>query len=247
MKYALLLDTETTGLDPATSGVIEVAVCLYDLHLGCPIRSFASLIRAEEKNDAEHINRIPQAAIDAAPRPLGVWNEVAMMASEVDVIAAHRAEFDKSHVALAINRIAYAGMPETLLSFSSKPWVCTKVDFDWPGGHRGDHLTHLALAYGLGVASAHRALADVDAMVRIFNAVHQMHELAPERYRSLPELFERAARPKKRFVAMVSFEMRQTAKDAGFLWEPARKEWYRMMPPEDTEQLPFRVVQRDVP
>src|SRR5579875_1545206 len=245
MRYALLLDTETTGLDPATSDVIEVAVCLYDLQIGCPIESYASLIFTEAKNEAEHVNRIPRAAIDESPRPLNVWRQVSLLASQAQVIAAHRAEFDKSHVQSSVKKIAFPGMPDHFLLLDSLPWVCTKVDFDWPGGHRGDHLTHLALAYGLGVASAHRALADVDAMVRIFNMVNQMHELAPERYKSLPDLFKRAARPKKRFVAMVSYEMRQVAKDAGFLWDDKRREWYRLMPPEDTEQLSFRVVQRD--
>lgn len=223
MRYAALLDTETQGLDPSVHAVIEVGVCLYDLELGCPIESYASLIRADG-NDAEKHNRIPSAALEYAQHPIEVWRRVSSLVSQADIIAAHRAEFDRLFV------------PESIRVL--RPWVCTKTDFDWPGVGRGDHLVHLALAYGLGVSSAHRALTDVDHMARILTRVHELGH-------SLPSLFERAARPKKRFVALVSYEMRQVAKDAGFLWDEKRREWYRAMPEQDVEALSFRVVQRD--
>lgn len=223
MKLAALLDTETQGLDPSVHAVIEVGVCLYDLELGCPLESYASLIRAES-NDAEKHNRIPAAALENANHPIAVWRNVSELAAHADCIVAHRAEFDRSFV------------PESIRIL--RPWLCSKTDFDWPGVGRGDHLVHLALAYGLGVSSAHRALTDVDHMARILTRVHELGH-------SLPELFRKAARPKKRFVALVSYEMRQVAKDAGFLWDEKRREWHRSMPEDDVEALSFRVVQRD--
>jgi DNA polymerase-3 subunit epsilon len=226
MRRALLIDTETTGLNPEVDKVIEVGACLYDLELGCPIESYAALLRYESNsNAAEHVNRIPVAALDGAREARLVWQQLEMIGIAADVVAAHRASFDQPFV-------------ESSGFIQGRTWVCTKTDFDWPGVGRGDHLVHLALAYGLGVASAHRAAADVDMMARILTRIHELGH-------SLPELFKRAARPKKRFVAMVSYEMRQTAKDAGFLWSPETKEWVRQMPSEDAEALPFRVVQRD--
>ena len=226
MRRALLLDTETTGLDPREHRVIEVAACLYDLEIGCPIESYATLLQHAGGNEAEAINRIPSVALADAPHPSVGWTRVVALAERADVVAAHRAEFDRSFVEASI------------LSPPKWRWVCTKTDFDWPGVGRGDSLVQLALAYGLGVASAHRALTDVDTMARVLSRVRELGH-------SLPDLFRRAARPKKRFVAMVSYEMRQVAKDAGFLWDGDRREWWRMMPPEDAAALTFRVAQRD--
>jgi len=228
VRRALLLDTETTGVDPLVDSVVEVAACLYDLELGCPLESYASLVRAEA-NPAERINGVPAAALAEANHPIEVWRRVVELAKGADVIAAHNAEFDRSFVRAA-----------GIESIAEKNWVCTRSDFLWEGGGEGGgrKLVEIVLAYGLGVASAHRALTDVDLMSRLLTRVK-------ERGVSLPDLFRRAARPKRRFVAQVSFEMKHLAKEAGFAWNPDRREWWRMMPPEDAEAMSFRVVQRD--
>lgn len=231
MRRALLLDTETTGVDPLVDVVVEVAACLYDLEIGCAIESYASLVRAPGGNPAERVNGVPAAALVEANHGIEVWRRVLELANRADVVAAHNAEFDRSFV-----RAAGIG------SLDQKNWVCTRADFLWDGGGEGGgrKLVEIVLAYGLGVATAHRALADVDMMARLLTRVR-------ERGVSLPELFERAARPKKRFVAQVSFEMKHLAKEAGFSWRPESREWWRMMCPDDAEALPFRVVQRDAP
>ena len=220
MKYILLIDTETTGLNPATSRCIEVACMLYDIEHACPVSSYASLIRAES-NDAEPINKIKPAVLVDAPDYFRVWRDVAAFAERAECLVAHRAEFDKQFVSLNFSEDR------------QKPWVCTKSDILWPDGRRGDDLLHLALGLGLGVASAHRAMADVDTMARILTRVAEMgHPLEP--------MFLRALRPKARFVALLPYERRQKAKDAGFLWDADKREWYRHMPLEDVAALPFR-------
>jgi DNA polymerase III subunit epsilon len=237
VRRALLIDTETTGIDPSVDQVVEVGACLYDLEIGCAIESYASLVRAGG-NPAERFNGIPAAALVGAKEPVAVWSRVSALADEVDVIVAHNASFDRSFVEAAVRGVE-EWVPSD--SLTAKPWACTRSDFLWEGGGEGGgrKLVEIALAYGLGVASAHRALTDVDTMARLFTRLH-------ERGVSLPELFERATRPKRRFVAVVSYEMRHLAKEAGFGWDGDRREWWRMMPPEDAEALPFRVVQRDV-
>jgi DNA polymerase-3 subunit epsilon len=232
MRRALLLDTETQGLDPKVDQVIEVGVCLYDLELACAIESYAALIRADT-NPSERINHIPVGALTDAAPPEEVWTRVDQLASRADVIAAHRSEFDRTFVHWAIKAIAHP-----LDALRDAKWICTKTEFDWPGVGYGKSLTELSLAYGLAVMAAHRALDDVETMARILTRVRQLGH-------SLPDLFRRATRPKKRFVAMVSYNMRHLAKEAGFVWDSDRKEWTRNMPPEDTENLSFRVVQRD--
>jgi len=224
----LLCDVETTGLEE-TDSVIEVACTLYSLEHASPIESYACILQAE-KNGAEHVNGIASDLLSKhGLEGTEVWERVHALGYEADCLVAHRAEFDKRFVDKSMYSVGLS---------IGRPWVCTKTDIKWPGERRGDHLVQLALSMGLGVASAHRAMADVDTMSRILTRAAEMGV-------DLVEMFRLALRPKKRFVAMVSFEMKDTAKQAGFLWDPDRKQWYRHMPPEDVEALSFRVVQRD--
>jgi DNA polymerase-3 subunit epsilon len=219
MKIAIL-DTETQGLDASQHKCIEVAVMLFDLAYAQPVASFASLIRSNS-NEAVHINGIPSEMLAHAHDPDIVWRNVRWLIEPAQAIVAHRAEFDQQFC------------PPL-----DRPWVCSKTDLRIPGHRMGDSLVQLALSLGLGVASAHRAMADVDTLARILTRVSEMGH-------DLEEMFVLAMRPKKRFVAVVSYEMRQAAKDAGFLWDGDRRQWWRMMPPEDAEALSFRVEQRD--
>lgn len=216
--YALIIDTETTGLDPTVHRCIEVACCLFDLRLGIPLASYASLIRSES-NEAEPINRIPVAALVDAQHAEIVWRSVGAMFAEADVIVAHRAEFDRGFVAEHLRTM--------------RPWVCSKFHLELPLGKSGDHLTHLALAHGLGVMSAHRAMADVDTLARILSRVHEMGH-------PLPALIERAMRPRVKVIALTSYDEREMTKAAGFAWEPTSKTWWKEMVAEDVAALPFR-------
>lgn len=220
MRRVLFLDTETTSLSPQDGRVVEVAVALFDLEIGCPIESYASLVQSAD-NAAEGVNGIPSAALVDAPAAIVVWRRVAEVAAKSDAIAAHNAEFDRGFVRAA-------GMS----GLADRVWIDT-MDFDWGGSRK---LVEIALNHGVGVASIHRALADVDTMVRLFQRVK-------ERGGDLVALFQRAARPKSLFYAQVSYANRQVAKDHNFSWDEAKhgKNWFRRMPPEDAAALPFPV------
>lgn len=223
MPYILLLDTETTN-KPPTGKVIEIAVCLYDISHASPVISYASLLRCDAKNEAQEINRIDQKLLPNAPDPDDVWPFVQSLAEQSIAIVAHSAHFDKQFVPESVRNVV--------------PWVCSKTDIKWPEGKMGEHLTHLALSYNLGIVSAHRAAADVDTLARIFSRVAEMgHALEP--------LIKQALRPKKRYVAVAPFNMKDTIKSHGFMWDEPHRQWWRMMPPEDIEALPFRVVENN--
>jgi len=218
----LLLDTETTGMNPEVDRCIEVACCLYDTTTASPIVSYSSLIK-HDANPAEPINRISVKSLLNAPDEWEVWPKVLNLAEKAECLVAHRASFDR----LFVNEM-----------LRDRIWICSKSDILWPdlrgGTMAGDHLVHLSLFYGLGVVSAHRALTDVDIMVRIFTRVAELGF-------DLDKMLTSAMRPKERFVALVPYEKKDTAKKLGFLWDADRREWYRHMPPEDTPKLPFQV------
>jgi DNA polymerase-3 subunit epsilon len=218
MRYIAILDVESTGLEPPpVSRTIEVAAMLFDVKHAQPVQSFASLIRGPASNEAYAINRIPPEMLLEAREPDEVWRAVRWLIDPAEVIVAHNSEFDRQFV------------PDL-----GKPWCCSENDIQWPGRARGGALSQLALSLGLGVASAHRAAVDVDTVARILTRIAEMgHDLEP--------LLVHAMRPKVRCVSLAPFEQKDVVKAAGFRWNPEQKVWWRNMPLEDAEALPFVV------
>lgn len=222
IRYVALLDTECTGLDPARDRTIEVAVMLFDLQHAQPVASFASLIKGEADNAAFPVNGIPAAMLPEAREPERVWAAVRWIIEPARVVLAHHADFDRQFT------------PDL-----GKPWVCSEEDIKWPGsqkGGRGGSLAHLALSLGLGVASAHRAMVDVDTLARILTRL-------AEKGHDLSELIRFGMRPKAMFHSLAPYEERETVKQHGFRWEPSTKTWWRRMAIDDAGALPFKVRQ----
>lgn len=222
MKTILLLDTETTGTDEHAV-CIEVAVALFSVEHAAVTRSYSSLIQ-HGTNEAEHVNRIPAGLLASAPAAPVVWTGVAKFMAQADAIVAYGAEFDR--------RFVPPVAPQDMC-----PWICAMDDLQYPRSDRRMTLTALALAHDVGVASAHRAFADVDLLARLFTRVHGMGV-------DLEAMLRRGLRPKARYVvAERGFDEARNAlvKANGFSWDPLMKQWSRSMAIEDAETLPFRV------
>jgi DNA polymerase-3 subunit epsilon len=232
MRRALILDTETTGLDESAR-VIEVAAIGFDLMLGCATSSFSTLLRSDS-NESEGVNGIPVAALVEAPEPADVWAHIARRAANSDVILAHNADFDR--------RMVQRSCPEQgpLSALLGRPWCCTMRHVDWLHGkrgmslvNRGMSLVNLVLAHGLGVATAHRAMADCEMIARLLSWTHARG--------ALDSVMARAMRQRKRYVAHVSYDDRQLAKDAGFEWEPKTKRWIGELAEDEIGSYGFEV------
>lgn len=218
----VFLDTETSGTEPGRDKVIEVAVTLFDVQRAQPIASYASLIRADS-NPAEPINGISNAMLAEAPEADVVWRCVKWLITPAQIIVAHQANFDRSFC------------PPL-----DKPFACTIADFQFPGVRSTNHLLSLALSLGVGVVNAHRAAADVDTLTRIFMRL-------AERGHDLEKLFQLALRPKLRCVSLASYDEKDLVKAHGFQWDKDHKQWWRDVPEEDIEKLPFKVRRGTLP
>lgn len=220
IRYVGLLDTETTDLEPPPVGkTIEVAVMLFDIKYAQAVASFASLIRVEGGNEAFEVNGIPPGMLPEAREADRVWSAAKWVIEPAEVILAHHAEFDRQFT------------PEL-----GRPWVCTEEDIKWPGsqkGGRGGSLAQLALRLGLGVASAHRAMVDVDTLARILTRL-------AEKGHDLDALIRYGMRPKALIHSMAPYEDRELVKRHGFRWEPSSKTWWRRMALDDAKELPFK-------
>lgn len=221
MKLVAIVDTETSGLDPKTGELLEVAVALWSFDLGL-VHAGSIPVRAEA-NAAQAVNGIPLRLVqDFGWNPDASKDWVRRMTAGADAVVAHNADFDRQW------------LPE----LAERPWICTCNDVTWPAPVQSRSLTAIALAHGVGVVDAHRALTDVMTLVRLFEAVQA-------RGHSVRELLQAGLRPKATFRALVSYDDREKAKAEGFRWDAGRKVWVRKMAIDDTNKLPFKVQQME--
>jgi DNA polymerase-3 subunit epsilon len=152
---------------------------------------------------------------------------VDLVAGRVDVLVAHNASFDRSF--LESNGL-------DLAKHFDVPWICSMSQIDWPRASGSKSLLATALAHDVAVTVAHRALADCQILARLF-------ERCAELGSDLQVMLTRALRPSSRYVAQVSYDNRQQAKDAGFVWSApeAPKCWSRIVADEDAGKFGFRL------
>jgi len=217
----LILDTETTGLDNENDDCLEVGSILFNVK-SRSVLAQQSFLLPVEINNAEKINNIP-AEITRLPQPLSeAIKYFESLVRVSDVIVAHNAEFDMKWFGL--NKL-----PQI-----EKQWICSMDDITWPAERQlkaRPSVRDLALAYGIPVWNAHRALTDCIYLSEVF-----------KRCSELEKLLIRALEPKVLLRAQISYEERYLAKNAGFRWNDAIKgAWSRKMSRRDMEKLDFTV------
>ena len=221
----LILDTETTGLDNKNDDCLEVGSILFNVK-SREVLAQQSFLLPVESNNAEKINNIP-AEITRLPQPL--LEAISYFESLVkvsDVIVAHNAEFDMKWFGL--NRL-----PQI-----DKQWICSMDDISWPADRQlktRPSVRDLALAYGIPVWNAHRALTDCIYLAEVF-----------KRCTELEKLLIRALEPKVLVRAEISYDERHLAKRVGFRWnDPIKGAWSRKMSRRDMQKLEFPVREVD--
>jgi DNA polymerase-3 subunit epsilon len=144
------------------------------------------------------------------------------MVAAADAILAHNAAFDRQW-------FGRGALPAL-----DKPWICSMEDIRWP---REKHLRaapsvrDLAIAHGVPVWAAHRALTDCTYLVQVL-----------ERCSDLEDLLLAALEPRLLFRATLSYAERHRAKEAGFRWnDPVRGAWSRRLSEREAQALPFPV------
>lgn len=221
-RMLLILDTETTGLDPDREKCLEIGSILF--HVGSrSVLAQHSFLLPVDSNEAETINKIP-AEITRIPQP---WQEgltfLESLINCADLIVAHNAAFDRQW---------FGRHP---LPVIDKPWLCTMEDVSWPENRQvraRTSIRELALAYEVPVWSIHRALSDCIYIAEVFRRVED-----------LDLLLTQALEPRKLFRAVISYEDRHLAKKAGFTWNsPVIGAWSRRLSEREVSSLSFNVV-----
>jgi DNA polymerase-3 subunit epsilon len=218
----LIVDTETTGLTPAKGRCIEVGAVLF--HVPCrAVLSQLSFLLPCSSNPAERVNGIA-AAVTRLEQPRDQFLAcLEAMAAAADVLVAHNAAFDRQ----------WFGREE--LPPLQRPWLCSMEDIRWPAERHlraTPSVRDLALAYGVPVWAAHRALTDCIYIAQVF-----------EREAQLEALLQQALLPRKLYRARLPYDQRHLAKEAGFRWnEGVQGAWSKRLTEAERGLLPFEVL-----
>ncbi len=217
----LILDTETSGLDPSQGQCIEVGAILFDVAARAVLTQVSFLLPAAA-NPAEYVNGIP-AAVTRRPQP---WRAAldcfSALVASADAVLAHNVAFDRQWFGIE-------PLPAIAL-----PWICSMDDIRWPAERHlraTPSVRDLALAYGVPVWAAHRALTDCTYLAQVL-----------ERCDGLEDLLVAALEPRRLFRAQLSYAERHQAREAGFRWnDPVPGAWSRRLSDREAQALTFPV------
>ena len=217
VRQGLVVDVETTGLDPRRDEIIELAMTPFSYGLDGTVfmvgQSFQALRQpsAPISPDITAITGITDAMVAGQVIDL---DAVARFAAPASLVIAHNAAFDRRF----LERFSDV--------FSTKPWACSLSQIDWSAeGFEGAKLAYLAQAAGF-FYDRHRAMHDCLATIELLAS-----PLPKSGVTGLSRLLEVARVPTWRIWAENSpFDLKDVLKARGYRWNgdpgPQPRAWY---------------------
>lgn len=210
-----IVDTETTGTDPRTDEIIDIAVVVLEVDAAGEIVGIASAgqaLRDPHMQIPPHITWLTGISDEDVRGKSIDLDVLERRLASADVLVAHNARFD----------IAF--LEDLLPGLAGAAWACSAIDFDWIGaGFDGAKLGHLLMQIGR-FNGAHRAMSDVVSLM------HLLAHRLPHGGTVLGDLLERAERRTVRFEATgAPFDRRSLLKARGYRWDTRHRVWWREM------------------
>jgi DNA polymerase III subunit epsilon len=217
VRTAVLLDTETTGLDPRNDEIIELGMVKFDYLPDGRIVGVRDVFSAFNE---------PSVPISAEITALtGITDE--MVAGQRIDEAAVNAFVDDAVIVIAHNSGFDRKFSERYWPiFEAKAWACSATEIEWKKhGFAGAQLGYLLNGAGYFHA-AHRAVDDCHALMEILDFT-----LPTTGAPALALLLETARKPTVRVWAEQSpFELKDSLKKRGYRWSDGSdgrpKSWY---------------------
>lgn len=225
-KIGIILDTETTGLDPRTDAVIELAMLSFEYDARDQVCRV--LNRFQSFND-------PGRPIPAdITRLTGITDEM-VAGHSIDLEAVERL-VDPAVIVIAHNSAFDRRFAERLHPvFANKGWGCSLAEVPWADAGIGSaKLDYLAMCFGL-FHTGHRAIADCEMLLEILARPFPETETP-----TLGLLLETARKATFRVWALDSpFDLKDLLKARGYRWNDGSdgnpKAWYRDVAEADLE------------
>ena len=230
LTRVLVLDTETTGLDPSKDKIIELALLCFDADTltGLPVGEVQVYDGLEDPGlpipkEVVAITGITDA--DVRGQQLDE-QRINQLLQGVDVVIAHNAGFDRPFVEARIKQ------------FRQLAWACSFADIDWKSqGRSSAKLENLAQSLGL-FYDAHRAEMDCHALLAVLVAPLGASADTGIKHTGLAHLLQAAQKPSYRLQAThAPFDVKDKLKARGYRWNADQKVWHTRLDDEAALQL----------
>jgi len=213
MKYGIILDVETTGLNCEEDRIIEIAILKFSLGSRPNIINLYSELENPGVPLSPEIQKLTHITPDLLEGASIDWSKVKKDLEEASLVIAHNMEFDRSFV-----------MKKDELKNSKVKWACSLNHIDWhKHGFKTRSLNHLACDHGFINPFPHRALFDCATTFRLITPY-------------LQELLKRSGEAEYELSANNSpFRSKDILKERGYRWNPEKRVWSKRVFETDLE------------
>ena len=174
----LLIDFESTGLDPKTARILEIGAMVTDEAFNEPEAGMSQLVWESGypalTPDVIKVTNITQDMLSAEgisfDRACHILGNITRGVDITGVIAYNR-KYDQVLFQSELLRTGLSLDPE-MNRLAQLPWLCAMEDFEGNYAFKSWRLMHVALEYGVTVNPKllHRAIADVELMRQMLQA-----------------------------------------------------------------------------
>lgn len=218
-KKGLIIDLETTGIDPLTSEIIEVGIMEFTFddedfsRLPRPSAVYSELQEPKQSLNDFIKNLTGLSDEDLKGRSIN-WGVVREKLEAADYIIAHNAQFERS----------FLNLVEGLRGLSKKSWACSMTQIKWSSkGSTSRALKYVAADQGFLNPFPHRAPFDVITTFKVIE-------------KHLEELIINVNSPVVEIRAIGSdFDLKDVLKKRGYHWNASDKVWLTQISERDLD------------
>ena len=220
-RTGVVVDIETTGLDPARDVIIELAMRRFRFDAaGRIVAVGATRVWRED----------PRRPLDPAITRLTGLTDADLAGQSIDEAAA--TAILRSAAVIVAHHVAFDAprVEARLPGAAGRPWACSLAEVEWDElGFDGRRLSHLLMQVGW-FHDGHRAEADILALL------HLLAHRCPDDMTILGKLIARAEAPSVRVEARgAEYALKDTLKVRGYRWHAAEQYWWTEVAERDLE------------
>lgn len=207
MDYGLIVDVETTGINPESDKIIEIGVLEFavDQDFNCNIVSMYSGLEDPQQSLKPEIVKLTHLTDEVLRGKQIQWDAVRQYFDRASIVVAHNCAFDRAFLT------SHPGLGDVDVH-----WACSIKHVDWEKkGFRSRALNYLAADHGFVNPFAHRALFDCASTFRL---------VAPHMKELMENSYQREFRV---FATGAPFDMKQKLKERAYMWDPAQRVWFK--------------------